>query len=583
MMRRMTVRGAGCAFLRGPRVLPVLAVTALMGAAVLCGAAVIAPAALAAPGTALHAGTFGPVTPIPTTLWKPAAGAVPATGDYVYLKSDAGDFIGQGGTYLYTRASAVLTVSATGGLLTVGVKGDEWWNGDFQTMTSVTDLEQGYYPGLERYPFNDPTKGGLDWSGDGRGSNTLTGWFAIDSVTYDNGDLTAITLRFELHSEGETPALHGAIHWEADDTTQPPGPVVPVPASLWQPAAGVVPTSGNYVYLESAPGEYVGAGRAYLYTPATAELNVTSGGGDLEVRVNGDEMWEGTFDTMDTVTDIEPGYYPGLELVPGNPAKGCLDWSGDGRGADSGTGWFAVDSVTYTGDTLTALDLRFTLAAGAGKPALHGVVHWDAAATSSQTAATLTLSAPSVCAYHAARLSGTLADVSTQPVAGATVTIRGTTGGPWTTVGTATTDASGHYSFTAAPAAVTGYQVVFTGNDTEAAVVSTPAATLPMVSLSKPSAPTSARAGATITCSCLLKPHHAAGKYAVVFQFQRRVSGHWVTKRTLKAKATNYHGYSKCSVKTRLTVSGAWRVRAVHAADTLNAATSSAWRAIKVT
>jgi len=103
-------------------------------------------------GAALGVGASGPVLPIPSTLWKPAAGAVPATGDYVYLKSDKSDYIGQGGTYLYTRANAVLSVSATGGLLTVGVDGDKWWDGRFATMTSITDLELGYYPGLERYP-----------------------------------------------------------------------------------------------------------------------------------------------------------------------------------------------------------------------------------------------------------------------------------------------------------------------------------------------------------------------------------------------------------------------------------------------
>lgn len=318
-------------------------------------------------GAALGVGASGPVLPIPSTLWKPAAGAVPATGDYVYLKSDKSDYIGQGGTYLYTRANAVLSVSATGGLLTVGVDGDKWWDGRFATMTSITDLELGYYPGLERYPLNDVAKGALDWYGDGRGSNTLTGWFAIDSSTYDNGDLTAITLRFELHSEGGTPALHGAIHWEADDTTQPPGPVLPIPATLWKAAAGVTPTSGNYVYLESDPGDYIGAGRAYLYTPATAELGVSVSGRRLSVSVNGDTNWGGVFTTMSSVTDLEQGYYPGVKSDPRNPAKGGLDWFGDGRGEDE-TGWFAIDSVTYAAGALTAIDLRFTQHTGAGQP-----------------------------------------------------------------------------------------------------------------------------------------------------------------------------------------------------------------------
>lgn len=161
----------------------------------------------------------GPVNPPPAGLWQPVPGSTPATGNFVYLKSDAGDYIGQGQTYTYTPATAVLSVSATdsesGGLLSVGINGNTWWNGSFKTMNSISQLQPGFYPSLQRYPFHNPVFGGLSWSGDGRGCNTLKGWFAVDSVTYVNGILTAINLRFEQNCEGGTTALHGAIHWIA--------------------------------------------------------------------------------------------------------------------------------------------------------------------------------------------------------------------------------------------------------------------------------------------------------------------------------------------------------------------------------
>ena len=293
------------------------------------------------------------------------------------------------------------------------------------------------------------------------------------------------------------------------------------------------------------------------------------------------EWWQGQLDVMSPFTEIQPGYYPGLETLPGNPAKGDLLWIGDGRGG-GGRGWYAVDNVTYTDGAPTTLDLRFEQGPP-GRPALHGIIHWDAAATQSQTATTLTLGTPAVSAYRSAKVSGTLTDASAQPVAGATVTIRRTSGGPWATAGTATTDANGHYSFTATPTAVTAYQSFFVGDDTQAASTSAPAATLPRVYLSKPSAPRSARLGATITCSCYLKPHHTAGKYALLFEFERRVSGRWVVEGALRAKAATYHGYSKCSTKVSLLIRGWWRVCAVHPADSLNATTLGPWRAIKVT
>lgn len=94
----------------------------------------------------------GPVNPPPAGLWQPASGATPATGNFVYLQSDIGDYIGLGQTYTYTPTTAILSISATGGLLTVGVNGYDLWTGNFQTMNTISQLQPGFYPGLTRYP-----------------------------------------------------------------------------------------------------------------------------------------------------------------------------------------------------------------------------------------------------------------------------------------------------------------------------------------------------------------------------------------------------------------------------------------------
>jgi len=349
---------------------------ALKGAAFALTLAALALCAAWATAPAAHAS--GPVLPVPTGLWTPPASALPASGDYVYLASDPGDYIGQGKTYLYTKADAVLGVTTNGAFLSVTVNGDEWWTGQFRAMSSLSQLQAGYYPGLTRYPFEDTSIGGFDWYGEGRGSNTLTAWVAIDGVTYSGSTLTAIDLRFELHSEGGTPALHGAIHWQADDPTQPPGPVLPVPAALWKPPASALPASGDYVYLASDPGDWIGQGRTYLYTKADAVLGATTNGALLSVTVNGDESWTGDFLGMSSLARLQPGLYPGLQRYPfNNPTKGGLEWYGEGRGSNTLTGWFAVDSVTYSGSTLTAIDLRFELHSEGGTPALHGAIHWQ--------------------------------------------------------------------------------------------------------------------------------------------------------------------------------------------------------------
>ena len=302
----------------------------------------------------------------------------PPAPNHVRLQSDAGDYIGGGQTYDYTQANAIIQVTASAGHLGIGIRGDQSWFGDFQSPSALTQLQPGNYTDLQRYPFHDPAKGGLDWFGEGRGCNTLSGWFTVDSVTYAGSDLTAIDVRFEQHCEGGTAALHGTIHWWSEDPTVPPGPVNPPPAGLWQPAPGSTPSSGNYVYLNSDVGDYIGLGQTYTYTPATATIAVTATGGHLAVSVSGAQGWSGDFQAMSTLGQLQRGYYADLRRYPfHNPAKGGLDWFGEGRGCNTLLGWFAIDGIAYTNGSITALDLRFEQHCEGGAAALHGAIHWS--------------------------------------------------------------------------------------------------------------------------------------------------------------------------------------------------------------
>jgi hypothetical protein len=279
----------------------------------------------------------------------------PIPPNSVRLQSDPGDFVGGGGNYEYTQANAVLTVTASGGHLAVGIRGDESWSGDFQVPNTLSRLEPGTYTGLRRYPFHDPAVGGLSWFGEGRGCNTLTGSFTITAVTYANNVLTA------------------------RDQTRPPGPVLPVPDGLWQPDAGSTPPTGNFVYLSSDVGDWIGQGQTYLYTPETATITLSTSQGHLTLNVSGAQGWHADFQTMNTLSQLEPGYYPDLQRYPfHNPAKGGLSWTGEGRGCNRLLGWFVVDRVVYANGVLTGLDLRFEQRCEGGTPALHGAIRWDA-------------------------------------------------------------------------------------------------------------------------------------------------------------------------------------------------------------
>lgn len=154
----------------------------------------------------------GPVDPAPVGLWAPTPAQVPASGNYVFLQSDSSDYIGAGQNLTY--GAAAITATSNGGLVSINVSHNtDAWSGNFMAMDAVSPLRRGYYAALMRYPFHNPAKGGLSWSGMGRGCNQLTGWFVVDDVAYTNGTLSLLKLRFEQHCEGASAALRGQINW----------------------------------------------------------------------------------------------------------------------------------------------------------------------------------------------------------------------------------------------------------------------------------------------------------------------------------------------------------------------------------
>lgn len=298
------------------------------------------------------------------------------TPNYVLLHSDAGDYVGDGQSWSYDQTNSTIAVSMVDGSTTIRIAGDEDWNAWIQPVGGRSRLEPGEYTEIPRYPSFDPAKRGFYWSRPGRFCSSARSDLLIDSVRYDDDVLVALDLSFEQHCNGAAPALRGTVHWRAGDETRPPGPVTPIPSDLWQPASGATPATGDYVYLESDAGDYIGAGKTYLYTAANATIALELFTGGTSITV-GD--WVGRFMAMTPLTRLQLGYYPDAgRLWADNPARGRLSWHGEGRGCSELTGWFAVDRVTYSGNSLTALELRFEQHCEGLTPALRGKIRWTA-------------------------------------------------------------------------------------------------------------------------------------------------------------------------------------------------------------
>jgi hypothetical protein len=328
----------------------------------------------------------GHIPAIPAGLWAVPQGATPASGNYVYLESQEGDPVGGGRTLLYTQADAVLSVSREGNGVKVEVAGDEHWVGEFAGPSGLAKLKVGYYGWVKRYPFHNPSVGGMDWDGEGFGCNSVWGWFVIDEISYSNNDtISSLQMRFQQHCEGSSTnlraPLHGHVRWNANDPTAPPGPVSPPPSDLWRPAAGATPSSGTYVYLENDRG--VDASRwieRHTYKKTDSNLSISLSGARLAVDVRGDETWTGRFQGMSSINTLQVGYYGSLEPPPFNPAKGGMS-----VGCTELTGWFVIDELRMANGAIQFLKMRFQQFCVANTdtpPSLRGQIQWDASDTS---------------------------------------------------------------------------------------------------------------------------------------------------------------------------------------------------------
>jgi len=330
----------------------------------------------------------GVINPVPPGLWTPSLGSTPATGSYVLLQSDADDFVGLGQTHVYSVGNTAMTASGIKMVprVTVSVAGSEQWEGTFQGIDSAPNFPPGYYPNVKGLPFYNPVHGGLSWIGEGRGCVALNGWFVIDRIVYDSLNmLSGIDLRFEQTCEGSTAVLHGAIHWDAPPSFAGWPPATLLPASSWHAPASAIPSTGNYLYVESGAGDFAGGGRTVLDTPSNAVFSVSANAGQLLLMLGAQLPWSGQFTAPTGSTELQVGVYDGLARPNQvNPSpSGSFFLFENGNACEAIRGWVVIDAVTYSQGALTAIDMRFEQACDSAPSTMKGQLHWTADDTNS--------------------------------------------------------------------------------------------------------------------------------------------------------------------------------------------------------
>lgn len=138
------------------------------------------------------------------------------------MRSQTGDWVGAGASYDWTPVNALISAGGDEGHVRIDVLSDaeEFFTAEFAPGRNDVLLPGRTYDGALRYPFHYP-RPGLDVRGDGRGCSSMTGRFTVHEIAVGRDGLEKFSVTFELHCEGEVPALLGSIAFRADDGLQP--------------------------------------------------------------------------------------------------------------------------------------------------------------------------------------------------------------------------------------------------------------------------------------------------------------------------------------------------------------------------
>jgi hypothetical protein len=277
--------------------------------------------------------------------WTAPASVVAGPGTTGYFESSIGDWAGGGRLTYDTLATSGITVTEANGELRIDV------NGDIDTMVRVvtsgdrSPIVVGAWQDVHGMQYGLP---GIDVSQGAASCSSpdATALFVVDEVVRAaDGSLDRVVLRFEQFCPGSLDPLRGFVRYVRGDPTQPP-PKDPA-TYPWQPPAGAFPATGNWLYFQSTPGEWVGQGQTRLLSIDTASIVRWEPSG-LQVSFSDPEAWWLSVAMPAWVDRWRTGWFPAADGAAANPVKAALDFSGDGRGCNAVTGDLVVDTATTT-------------------------------------------------------------------------------------------------------------------------------------------------------------------------------------------------------------------------------------------
>jgi len=279
--------------------------------------------------------------------------------------------LGRGRTWTYVPREADFTVSAEGGAVDVHVDGDTWWDVALRPTAPQTAVTVGRHEGVARAVV----------SGDGRGCGEehARGWYEVDDVAYDGGELARLTVRFSqwCADKDSSRAMTGELRWDADAPVPPaPTPVNAPPASFWTPPDDLVPAGAerNHLVMAIDPGDFVGRGQTHASTGFNGQLFQ-----DAFTLVHPELSWRVSLQPSNRASDgLEAGFYPQLlDHDGGNPVRGEFSVTGEARGCNVASSDVVVDRVDARRGVYRDIAFRFEQHCEFASRALRGQVVWQ--------------------------------------------------------------------------------------------------------------------------------------------------------------------------------------------------------------
>jgi len=231
----------------------------------------------------------------------------------LYYSSQPGDYIGQGQEVRFTGADGSFSVNTYSNAIRTNFITPGWTHSWFLNIGTADGavLQAGAYEAAQRFPSAGHPQ--LDFWGDGRGCNTLTGRFDVLEIVRDaSGAVTQLAVNWEQHCNGIVPALFGQIRYNSDV------PVVPI---LTPKITLENPLNRRGCVEASNPNGVV----------VSMNANNTTGASD---RNSLQFSWSST--TGDTGTDSTFSFNAPLAANPGNPVTVTLSVT-DPTNNNSGT------------------------------------------------------------------------------------------------------------------------------------------------------------------------------------------------------------------------------------------------------